>query len=67
MNKSIDERVKRLARPASTVKPHSRKIVMTISRSDIAELNSKIVEKIKQNARERRASFEEARNVIVKD
>ena len=66
MKKSIDERVKKLAKPASSVK-HSRKIVAVISRSDIAKLNSEIEPKIRQNARERRLSFEEGKDVIVKD
>lgn len=66
MKKSIDERVKKLAKPASSVK-HSGKIVAVISRSDIAKLNSEIEPKIRQNARERRLSFEEGKDVIVKD
>lgn len=66
MKKSIDERVKDFAKPASSVK-HSGKIVRTISRSDIVKLNLEIDKKIRQNARERRVSFEEAKGVIVKD
>lgn len=66
MKESIDERVKKFARPASSVK-HSWKIVAVISRSDIAKLNSEIEPKIRQNARERRLSFEEGKDVIVKD
>lgn len=66
MKESIDERVKLLAKPASSVK-HSGKIVRTISRSDIVKLNLEIDKKIRQNARERSLSFEEAKDVIVKD
>ena len=66
MRKSIDERVKLLAKPASSVK-HSKKTVKTISRSDIVKLNLEIDNKITQNAGERNASFEEARDVVVKD
>lgn len=66
MKESIDEIVKLLAKPASSVK-HSEKIVRTISRSDIVKLNLEIDKKIRQNARESRESFEEAKDVVVKD
>ena len=66
MRKSIDERVKLLAKPASSA-THSKKTVKTISRSDIVKLNLEIDNKIMQNAGERNASFEEARDVVVKD
>ena len=66
MKESIDARVKSFAKPASSVK-HSSKIVRTISKIDILKLNLEVDMKIKQNARERRASFEEAKDVIVKD
>lgn len=66
MKKSIDERVKDFAKPASSVK-HSRKIVVSISRAEVTKLNETIEAKIKQNQKERKESFEEARDVIVKD
>lgn len=66
MEKSIDERVKQFAKSASSVK-HSGKIVAVISRSEITKLNAEIEPKIKQNARERIESFQEARDKIVKD
>ena len=66
MKESIDERVKLLAKPVSSVK-HSGKIVRIISRSDIVKLNLEIDKKIRQNASERKASFEEAKDMIVKD
>lgn len=66
MGKSIDERVKQFAKPASSVE-HSGKIVAVVSRSEITKLNAEIKPKIKQNARERRESFQEARDKIVKD
>ena len=66
MKKSIDERVKSFAKPASSVE-HSGNIVAVLSRADIAEINKTIEPKIRQNAKERKESYEEARDVIVKD
>ena len=66
MAKSLDSRVKRFAKPASSVK-HSGKIVRTIPHSEITKLNSLIAPKIAQNKRVLRASFEEARDKVIKD
>lgn len=61
----LDERVRNICKPASSVK-HSGKIVKVIPRSEITKLNSSITTKIAQNKKERRSSFEEARNIVVK-
>lgn len=66
MSKPLDSRVKRFAKPASSVK-HSRKIVRRIPHSEITTLNSQIASKIDHNKRVLRASFEEARNKVIKD
>lgn len=66
MAKLLDSRVKDFAKPASSVK-HSEKIVRTIPHSEITILNSEIAPKIDQNKRVLRASFEEARNKVIKD
>lgn len=65
MSKSLDSRVKFFAKPASSVK-HSGKIVRKIPHSEITILNSQIAPKIDQNKRVLRASFEEARDKVVK-
>ena len=66
MAKSLDSRVKDFAKPASSIK-HSGKIVRTIPHSEITRLNSMIAPKINQNKRLLRASFEEARDKVIKD
>lgn len=66
MTKSIDERVKGFAKPATSVK-HSGKIVKVIPRSEFTKLNASLAPKLEQNAWERIESFKEARDVIVKD
>ena len=57
--------LKQCSRPASSVK-HSCKIAYVISRSKSVELNKRIEPLVKQNQRERDASYEEARNKIVR-
>lgn len=64
MSKNSD-RVKDLAVPASSVK-HSGKIAYSFPSSERKELRKSLEPKLKQNQRERTASEEEARNVIVK-
>lgn len=66
MAKRLDSRVKHFAKSASSVK-HSGKIVRTIPHSEITSLNSQIATKIDQNKRVLRASFEDARDKVIKD
>ena len=65
MAKPLDSRVKDFAKPASSVK-HSGKIVRAIPHSEITILNSQIAPKIDHNKRILRASFEEARDKVIK-
>ena len=60
----LDARVLPFAKSASSVK-HSGKVVRTITRSEIAELNKAIEPKIRQNERERTASMHAAARCIV--
>ena len=60
----LDARVLPFANRASSVK-HSGKVVRTITRSEIAELNKAIEPKIRQNERERTASMHAAARCIV--
>ena len=60
----LDARVLPFAKRASSVK-HSGKVVRTITRSEIAELNKAIEPKIRQNERERTASMHAAARWIV--
>ena len=60
----LDARVLPFAKRASSVK-HSGKVVRTITRSEIAELNMAIEPKIRQNERERTASMHAAARCIV--
>ena len=60
----LDARVLPFAIRASSVK-HSGKVVRTITRSEIAELNKAIEPKIRQNERERTASMHAAARCIV--
>ena len=60
----LDARVLPFAKRASSVK-HSGKVVLTITRSEIAELNKAIEPKIRQNERERTASMHAAARCIV--
>lgn len=60
----LDARVLPFAKRASSVK-HSGKVVRTITRSEIAELNKAIEPKIRQNERERAASMHAAARCIV--
>ena len=60
----LDARVLPFAKRASSVK-HSGKVVRTITRSEIAELNKAIEPKIRQNERERTASMHAAARGIV--
>lgn len=60
----LDARVLPFAKRASSVK-HSGKVVRTITRSEIAELNKAIEPKIRQNERERTASMPAAARCIV--
>ena len=60
----VDARVLPFAKRASSVK-HSGKVVRTITRSEIAELNKAIEPKIRQNERERTASMHAAARCIV--
>lgn len=60
----LDARVLPFAKRASSVK-HSGKVVRTITRSEIAELNKAIEPKIRQNERERTASMNAAARCIV--
>lgn len=59
---SIDERVKKLAYPASSVKKKQKKVVRTITRADMDAINRSIAPKIKQNAVERNMSKQSAYN-----
>ena len=61
----ISEEVKKFSKPASNVK-HSGKVAYVVPRSKIVELNKKIEPLLSQNQRERDASYEEARDVVVK-
>ena len=61
----MSDRLKQCSRPASSVK-HSHEIAYVVSRSKSVELNKKIEPLVKQNQRERDASYEEARNKIVR-
>ena len=60
----LDARVLPFAKRASSVK-HCGKVVRTITRSEIAELNKAIEPKIRQNERERTASMHAAARCIV--
>ena len=60
----LDARVLPFAKRASSVK-HSGKVVRTITRCEIAELNKAIEPKIRQNERERTASMHAAARCIV--
>ena len=59
------KRVQNFARPASTVK-HSCRIIHVVTRDKIEELNRSITPKLEQNARQRKASWKDAKNKIVK-
>ena len=61
----MSDRLKQCSRPASSVK-HSRKIAYVVSRSKSEKKKKKIEPLVKQNQRERDASYEEARNKIVR-
>lgn len=61
---SIEKKVHSFARKASSVK-HDRKVVRTVTRSDVAALNKTIEPKIRQNERERTASMHAAARCIV--
>ncbi|MBD5472617.1 MAG: hypothetical protein HDR20_06900 [Lachnospiraceae bacterium] len=61
---SIEKRVHSFARKASSVK-HDRKVVRTVTRSDVVALNKTIEPKIRQNERERTASMHAAARCIV--
>ena len=60
----LDARVLPFAKRASSV-IHSGKVVRTITRSEIAELNKAIEPKIRQNEGERTASMHAAARCIV--
>ena len=66
MAKALDSRVKDFAKPASSVK-HSGKIVRAIPHSEITILNSQIAPNIVHIKRILSASFEEARDKVIKD
>lgn len=57
--REIDDRVRPLLRPASSVK-NSKEVTRIINRSDLDRLNRAIAEQIEQNERERIASIEAA-------
>lgn len=61
---SIEKRIHSFARKASSVK-HDRKVIRTVTRSDVAALNKTIEPKIRQNERERTASMHAAARCIV--
>lgn len=63
--KNLNEELQKFSQPCSSVK-HSQKIVRKFTRVDIERLNAEISPKIKENAYERKASWEEARKIIVK-
>ena len=55
--REIDDRVRPLLRPASSVK-NSKEVTRIINRADLDRLNRAIAEQIEQNERERIASIE---------
>lgn len=57
--REIDDRVRSLLRPASSVK-NNREIVRSIDRKDLDRLNQAIAKQIEENERERIASWEAA-------
>lgn len=57
--REIDDRVRPLLRPASSVK-NSKEVTRIINRADLDRLNRAIAEQIEQNERERIASIEAA-------
>lgn len=57
--RKIDDRVRKLMRPASSVQ-NSREIVRSIDRKDLDRLNQAIAKQIEENERERIASWEAA-------
>ena len=61
---STNSKVFSFAKKASSVE-HSNKIVHTVKRSEIVELNKTIEPKIRQNERERTASMNAAARCIV--
>ena len=61
----MSEVLKQCSRSASLVE-HSGEIAYVVSRSDLIELTKRIEPLLLQNRRERNASFEEARSIIVK-
>lgn len=60
----MEMRVHSFAKRASSVQ-HRKKIVRTITRSDVVTLNKVIEPKIRQNERERTASMHAAARCIV--
>lgn len=66
MSKTIDEKVRDFAKPVSSVKSKG-KVINVITAADVIELDRSIEPKIRQNVLERKASYEEARKIIVKD
>ena len=61
----VVEKVKTFAKRASSVK-HSGQIAYVAKQSELDTLNKSIEPKIRQNARERKESFESASKVIIK-
>lgn len=57
--REIDDRVRSLLRPASSVK-NNKEIVRSIDRKDLDRLNQAIAKQIEENERERIASWEAA-------
>ncbi len=66
MSKTIGQKVRDFAKPVSSIKS-KRKVINVITAADAIELDRSIKPKIRQNALERKASYEEARSIIVKD
>ncbi len=67
MSKTIDEKVRDFAKPGSSSIKSKEKVINVITAADVIELDRSIEPKIRQNALERKASYEEARRTIVKD
>ncbi|MCM1136415.1 MAG: hypothetical protein NC400_12675 [Clostridium sp.] len=61
---AIEMKVHSFAKKASSVK-HVKKVVRTVTRSDVVALNKMIEPKIRQNERERTASMHAAARCIV--
>lgn len=61
----VEKKVLTFAKKASSVS-QSRKVAYVVTRSQMIELNKSIDPIIKQNARERKESFESASKVILK-